>query len=218
MNEEPQLPADLAEVYDPIWQDAVLLQAKVGIFRNLFTREDSVRLLNAAAPGFFYIIQINLLHDILLGISRLTDPPESFGKPNLSLKRLASRVDAATHPALASRLQSKLLALDAIAGFARNRRNRLIAHSDLATRLNKHPQPLDAVTLKMIGEAVSAICDVINDVELEFRSNTTLFGVDAFTDAEDLLLSLRDASEHRKHEEARLRAVFDNYEKPQHET
>src|SRR4030095_15431464 len=175
MNEEAKLPADLAEVYDPIWQDAVLLQAKVGIFRNLFTREESVGLLNEAAPGFFYIFQINLLHDILLAISRLTDPPTSLGKPNLSLKRLASHVDAASHPALAATLESKLLALDAATGFARSRRNRLIAHSDFATRLSKHPQPLDAVNLRMISEAVSGICDVINDIELEYRANTTLF-------------------------------------------
>ena len=85
---------DLGSLYDALWQEVAGLYGKWSEYVALFgTRESRVDLLNQAAPSFFRIVQDSLWEDVLLHIARLTDPPKSAGKSNLTVQRLTSAID-----------------------------------------------------------------------------------------------------------------------------
>jgi len=57
------------------------------MFCRLFASgENIVEFLNRSAAGFFRTLEDLLADDILLSISRLVDPIQSFGKDNLALE------------------------------------------------------------------------------------------------------------------------------------
>src|SRR6266542_725941 len=79
----------LGNVFFGLRNECVLLHWKWQEFVVLFgTKPERIELLNEAAGSFFWIVQDTLWDDVLLRISRLTDPPRSAGKHTLSLQRL----------------------------------------------------------------------------------------------------------------------------------
>ena len=82
--------------FHALWQEVAWLYSKWAEYLELFgTSPFRVELLNSAAPGFFRIVQDTLWEDTILHIARLTDRPESFGKANLTIRRLPGLVDDA---------------------------------------------------------------------------------------------------------------------------
>ena len=82
---------ELGSLYDALWQEVAGLHGKWSEYAALFgTRESRVDLLNQAAPYFFRIVQDSLWEDVLLHIARLTDPPKSAGKSNLTVQCFTS--------------------------------------------------------------------------------------------------------------------------------
>ena len=57
-------------------------------YRVLFSDRDAVKLLNAAGGGFMWDVQQILWHDLLLHVTRLTDPASMGGHQNLSVRAL----------------------------------------------------------------------------------------------------------------------------------
>jgi hypothetical protein len=56
------------------------------------TKPERIDLLNKAAPALFHMIQERLWDTTLLNIVRLTDPPMSAGRSNLTVTRLPSLI------------------------------------------------------------------------------------------------------------------------------
>jgi hypothetical protein len=84
--------------------------------------------MNEAAPQFFRIVQDELFDMIVLRIARLTDPPKSAGKSNLTIQQLPARINEE----LFRREVADLVdAAVTAANFCRDRRHRRIAHRDL---------------------------------------------------------------------------------------
>src|SRR5258707_14167680 len=83
------MPPDLKLIFESLQEDVIWVHAKWKVFRQLFgTSEKRIAILNDFAPDFFQIVHDGLIYDILLTMSRLTDPAESFQKENLTLDRL----------------------------------------------------------------------------------------------------------------------------------
>jgi hypothetical protein len=77
----------LGEVYASLWQELALLHRNWNEYVELFGSKPSrVELLNRAAGSFFRAVQDALWEQTLLHIARLTDPPASVGKSNLSIR------------------------------------------------------------------------------------------------------------------------------------
>ena len=163
----------LGTLYHALWQEVVWLHAKWGEFVSLFgTKPSRIELLNKAAPGFFRIVQDMMWEDILLHIARLTDPPRTGGKTNLSIQSLSESVgNPATRNSVEGLAAKALTASD----FCRDWRNRRIAHRDLALALEHGAKPLKEGSRRKAREAIDAISAVLNAVSDHYQGSTTAF-------------------------------------------
>jgi hypothetical protein len=91
--------------------------------------EDRITLLNLTAPAFFRIVEDSLWEDILLHICRMTDADRNV----LSLGRLARLVK----PAIRDEVETQLASVVATTSFAKDWRDRHIAHRNLQLALNE---------------------------------------------------------------------------------
>ena len=131
-----RMPQDLTGVYGALHDDLAELHAKWTVFSQLYaTNEERVELLNASAPQVFRLCQDVFINDILITISRLTDPRQTSGKDNLSMERLVVSVDGDKNSDLKGEIERLLAEAKSKCQFARELRNRRLAHSDSLTKL-----------------------------------------------------------------------------------
>ena len=105
-----KIPTEVDEIYEALYQQVSYLHAKWGIFCQLYgSTKEVVDLLNSSAPSFFRICEDVLVDDILLNISRLTDPKQTFKRDNLSLEHLVHSIDEVQFTKLKDEIE-KLLA------------------------------------------------------------------------------------------------------------
>lgn len=190
-----KLGPDLGPVFHALWNDRAWLVVKWQEYREVFgSSVEQVELLNSAAL-FFQIVQDTLWQDILLYLCRMTDPPKSMGRENLTLRSLP---DLISDPAF--RAEVALLVEQAIeaTAFARDWRNRHIGHRDLALALKSGVQPLASASEVQVSAALSAIHAVLNRIS-ERLLDSTLAGdvITPFTGAATLMLLLRNGIEAR---------------------
>ena len=164
---------DLGTLYHALWNELAWLYSKWGEYEELFGKKPSrVELINKAAGHLFRIVQDSLWEDSLLHVARLTDPPKSAGKDNLSIKKLPDLIDD-------DRLKEKVIALIEVsvekADFCRDWRNRRIAHKDLGLALSTGAKPLKPASRVKIKEALSSIADVMNAISSHYMDSTTMY-------------------------------------------
>lgn len=130
---------ELGQLHYACREECIMLHWKWHEFDALFgSSPERIALLNSAAPGFFYLIQGCMWEDLLLHIARMISPPKSVGNENLSLTQLPRLVKAEIRPHVDSLLKQ---AADR-GRFARDWRNRRIAHRDLGLALEQSSTPL----------------------------------------------------------------------------
>ncbi len=195
---------ELGSIYDALWQELAWVSMKWQQFRELYgCNPERIDLLNAAAGLFFRVVQDAIWEETLLDLAKLTDPPESRGKPNLSLRRLP--------PLVSDTLRARLEALveEAVekTAFARDWRHRHIAHRDLDLALKRGAQPLLPASRQHVTEALSAVAAVLNAVNEHYRNSTTVFdlGFDEPQGAVSLLYVIRDGLEVKEKRRRRLK-------------
>ncbi len=182
---------ELGSLYDALWQEVAWLYGKWSEYVALFgTRESRVDLLNQAAPSFFRIVQDSLWEDVLLHIARLTDPPKSAGKSNLTVRRLTSAINHPETKAAVTELIAKAL-LDS--AFCRDWRNRRLAHRDLHFALARTAEPLQPASREKVDEVLRAVAGVLNAVANHYLDSTTFFDIDCESDGAFSLLHVLDA-------------------------
>jgi hypothetical protein len=182
-----QLGLELGATFHALFEELSWLHFKWRQYRVLFGYSDErVALLNKAAGAFFHVVQRILWDDVLLNIARLTDPARSAGKHNLSFAALPPLIEDAEFRAELSALIQK--ASDT-AGFARDWRNRQLAHKDLDLAISDKARPLPAVSRKHVEDVLEAMRHVFNSVELKFIGSEVAFEhISGPPDDADLLL------------------------------
>ena len=158
-----QLGTEFGDAFQGLWNQWAWSLLRRDEFRELFTRGEDVSLLNAlASGGFTWDMQNILWEDLLLRVCRLTDPPKSAGKSNLSVTRLpefCKQHGAALH----GLVQQLVDAAVKKAAFARDWRNRRISHSDFATAVGR-AEPLAAASLQKVTGALDAVHAVLDTI------------------------------------------------------
>lgn len=67
--------------------EVVWLNVKWQEFEALFADSaERLELLNRVSPHYFWQQQITMWEDVLLALARITDPPQSVGKENLTIQ------------------------------------------------------------------------------------------------------------------------------------
>src|SRR5262245_42449138 len=154
---------DLGTLYNTLTNEVAWVHAKWTQYQQLYARSpERITLLNEVAGHFFGIMQDALLEDIILHLARLTDPPQSMGKDNLTLRRLPALISNAQ---LAAEVQDLVEAAQAACESARAWRNRRLAHRDLGLALATATEPLPGISYAAIKTALASMAAVLNCLE-----------------------------------------------------
>jgi len=194
----------LGKLFNVLWQELAWLYEKWEQYLVLYGKKPSrIDLLNRAAPLFFRIIQDVLWEDIVLHIARLTDPPQSGGKANLTIRRIPNLVDDAdTAQALRELINIAIQSSE----FCRDWRNRHIAHRDLNLVLEKDIVPLKPATRKKLKDALDSIAEVLNAVSQHYTDSETIFDIgEGAEGAVSLLYIIDDGLKAEKDRQDRIR-------------
>ncbi len=193
---------DLGVLFYHLRNEVIWLNWKWQEYTTLFgSTPERIDLLNRAAPAFFRVVQDSLWEDMLLHIARLTDPPQSVGKDNLTVTRLPGIVAEEIRPAVDAQLQVVLDRAD----FARDWRKRHIAHRDFALATGKTATPLARASRLMARRSIEAINALLNMIDTHYRKTETYFAGELTNgNAESLLYVLRDGLEAEEQRKKRL--------------
>ena len=144
------------------WTWALL---RLNEYRELFRSKKDVAFLNALTGGsFLWDVQQNFWPDLLLRVCRLTDPPKSGGKRNITVQALPPFVKK-KKPRLLQEVEDLVNKAVDKARFARDWRNRRISHSAWNIAI-KPVKPLAAASLQQVQDALDAVHAVLNAIEL----------------------------------------------------
>jgi hypothetical protein len=166
---------ELGSLYYGLWQEVVWLHTEWGEYVQLYgTKPSRIGLLNEAAPSFFRLVQDGLFETTVLKIARLTDPPKSVGKPNLSIRQLPALI---TDERLRDKVNTLIETAERAATFSRDWRNRRFAHRDLSLSLGLASEPLDVATREKVQASIEAIAALLNAVSTHYLSSTTAFEI-----------------------------------------
>lgn len=164
-NYQKALGTEFGEVYFHALNEWCELWVIWNQFESLFGHcEERVDLMNKAGGGFFYFVDKLFFQSVLLAVCRISDHPESQGKPNLSLRLFQNFMDTDRQKADMKTLLEKL---KSGTEFARDWRNRHIAHNDLKLRLGR-AQQLENATRKSVKDAIESAHKVLAYVSVEF--------------------------------------------------
>jgi hypothetical protein len=135
----------LGAQFAALFQEVASLHMVRGEFAELFGEERHVTVLNQAAPAMFHIIGHALWELTLLEIARLTDPPKTGRKKNLTIQNLPELVK----PEVRADVQKLVHAALERSDVFRDRRNRQLVHLDLDLLTDQSTKPLEAATMKL---------------------------------------------------------------------
>ena len=139
------------------WVSGVL---RLKEFRVLFSDAERVELLNAMTGGaFLWDVQQIFWDDLILRVTRLTDPVGFPTKENLTIRKLPRFCD---DPALRSEVKQRVKAAIQATKSAREYRNRRIGHNDLTLELDAHSKPLVRASLHEVQVSLDSVHGILN--------------------------------------------------------
>jgi hypothetical protein len=131
-------------------------------FETLYAHSaERLQLLNRVAPHFFWQQQATMWEDILLSLARITDPPRSVGRDNLTIQALDQIMPG---QALAQEVRDLVAVAVSSCGFAKDWRNRRLAHNDLDLKLNQAAAPLAPANRRGVRDALDSIGQVLGRI------------------------------------------------------
>lgn len=195
--------SEIGLVYSALWQEVARINQKWAQYVALFgTSPERIELLNRAAPSMIRTVQDTLWGDVLLHLARLNDSPKSTGKANLSVQHLADLLKGSPVHTTAESLS---VAARKACEFARDWRNRRLAHSDLDLALGDSVQPLASASRTDVDASLAALEELLNAVSSHYLNSTTRFSLGPVgVDAVSLLYLLRDGLQFRDDRLARI--------------
>ncbi|MGH7772381.1 MAG: hypothetical protein ACREQA_09090 [Candidatus Binatia bacterium] len=196
--------APLGELYDILSNQVTWVHLKWKEYRALFgTSQERIDFLNEAAPAFFGDLQDILLNDVLLHLCRLTDPPKSAGKPNLTIECLPPLISDA---ALRGRVKELLERAKDKTSFAREWRNRRLAHREFPVTVEVDTRSLTPGSRQDVEEALAAIRAVMNCIEVHYQKSTVLYehSIEGLGGVDALLKCLEKGVEEKRRRKGRF--------------
>lgn len=156
---------------------------------------ETVQILNQSAPTFFGVVQAQLWDGVILGISRLTDPPISAGKKTLSIRAIP---DLVPDSVIKAQVESAISAAMTDAKFTRDHRNKRIAHNDLVHIQDRVANPLPPASRQKIQAGLDSICAVLEVLNGHYRESCMAYEDLIYTGgAWSVVALLKGGLEHR---------------------
>jgi hypothetical protein len=196
----PRFPAAIKELWSRLTSEVAWLHARWIIYRQLYgTSPARVAMLNSSAATFSHILQFTLLHDVQLSLSKLGDPVGKGARKNMTLHALKQQLEEAGEVSVSAKVAPLLAAYDVACEKLRHRRNKWIAHFDLQTMLASKATPLEGPSRDEIENALKALREVMNCVELHYTDSQTAYEHFIMDhDGEQLLLMLMRGTRYKE--------------------
>ena len=165
----------LGPLYHDLYSEVCHVHEKWAIYCALFDKSDErIDILNEVSPYFFWTVQNSLLEDIILHLSRLTDPAAQSGRSNLSLFALPDAINDPRFDSIKSEISQLVEDAKAKTDNFREWRNKRIAHRDLTLALNQS-ESLPSVQKKDIEKALSSIGKVLANLRDGYCGTSTVY-------------------------------------------
>jgi len=180
----------LGPLYHALYSEVIWLHVKWQQYRRLYAKsKNRIALLNKTAGFFFGMVEDALWNDVLLHITRMTDTR----KGTLTLDRLPKAIKDTK---LATKVRKLVHVARARSEFAREWRNRHIAHRNLELALHAKVQPLPDASRQDVEQALASIREVLNLLHRERVGDDVAFEhVLTYDDADALVHHLSVASQ-----------------------
>ena len=175
---------------DNVWTYALIKSQE---YRVLFSNWDNLELINAIGGRFFASIQDVLYDDILLQLTRITDKTQIAGRKNLTIQMLPDYCDDEELSRKVTKLVKQAVN---VTDFARDWRNRRIAHMDYVHHMDSESYPLKPASLEKVQKALDAIHTVLNEVQIGMTGRQSSNGVISDPIAQQLITNLERMSDH----------------------
>jgi len=188
MNKTPEISKDLKTALDVLLTEILVLQRRILVNKELFgTNKEIVELLNKTSGNFFYLVQTGLIENIILGISRLSDPAQTLGKRNLSFSGIIDLIEDVN---LKKELELQLeWYLKKTTEIFKNWRSKKIAHIDydvaLANAILSNPN-----TIQNLDIAITSIRQFYNTIYQHYYGSKMVFGFPGNSSTKGILVSL----------------------------
>lgn len=173
---DQHFPAAIRDIWSAIKSEVIWLHARWIIYRQLYgISPERVDLLNRSASMLFYIFQMTLLNDVQLSLSKLSDPAGSGARRNMTLDMLLQLLKNAGETNIVEQLSSLVADYAISCERLRYRRNKTIAHFDLATMRSVKVAPLEGPSCEEIETALDALRKALNCVEFHYARSQTAY-------------------------------------------
>jgi hypothetical protein len=176
------------------------LNMRWNMYNYLFVdTEEKIHILQETAPHMFGVIQIALFNDIILYLTRLTDPKKNGKHENLVFEQLLEDSDIQRKTILLEQLKIQINDLRDKCQKCRTSRSKSIAHQDLTHTLTKS-SPYSGISLDDIKELLGMINKLMNTVNhnLEIEENLYELHNELNIDVDSLFESLEKAKQNIK--------------------
>ena len=201
-----EMPPEIKEIFDQISQAITRMYATHAIFKDLYGTQDSVEVLNKTAPGAFFMIRMMFKENFIIAASRLTDPKETQWKDNLTFKQLIHVFEKhCDNKALVVKLVAHEKGLAKHCENIRIRRNKVVAHFDLSTMLQKNTMAVPAVEQKEIDDFLVMVSAFLNEV-VDYYDRAHRDFNPLMTGNGQAIVQCLKMFHHSRHEEAKKRS------------
>lgn len=137
-------------------------------FENLFGHgPERVELMNRAGASFFYRVDKLLFESVALAVCRLSDPIQSAGKTNLTVRLFEKYMDTNERK---TKIQELLKEVISSTEFSRDWRNRKIGHNDYALKTGT-AEPLKKASRISMTAAITSIHSTLSFISMEFMDS-----------------------------------------------
>jgi hypothetical protein len=174
-SEWPEFPEAIRHLFADLWQDVAWLHRKWQTYSDLFGAPEKFGVLNDTGRAFFQTVEEALRMDMIMSFGRLLDPPKSMGKDNLSIGHLIKELRNHCDASLQESLQQRLDELKEHCKPITKWRNRRVAHNDLATAMEYHPERLPHIGPSYVDQALAGLSDLMNSVQRQFQDGESCF-------------------------------------------
>jgi hypothetical protein len=195
---------EFGKLYHLLWNECALMHMRWEEYVKLFGDDpENFEVMNSTAPGFFKSVQDALWESTLLRLCRFTDKARIGPRQTLSLEAMVKFQNQMPNVELGPLIDEARQK----AKFARDWRNRRIAHTDFDLRMLEGTAPLEGASRLAVRESLAAIVRVIEAVESHFTGSSLGFiGTSERWGGTLVIANLRLASRLRAERHARLKS------------
>jgi hypothetical protein len=179
--------------------ELVLLHDAWDQYMILGASPQNAAVLNKCASWFFGLVQRTVLREVLLGLSRVTDPMGKGKRLNLVLDTLLHDPALESRPDVHSAITEAIATAKKTVAPMRIHRHKYIAHLDHAVALGDTSELVKGVTTEGITAAIRAVEEPYRIHSLRVRGIDPSFEVASLGDATALLKVLENSDRWRRH-------------------